>query len=78
MTHDTRYARITARMTDGRTVVLLHGDVRERSSEGTRVAACGCASTDTRWLQLCEPHAATWIELHEAARIAHAATLEST
>jgi len=49
--------------------------VRVRNSEGCTVLPCGCAHTVSAWVQLCEAHYAEWRDLHEAARIAHRATL---
>jgi hypothetical protein len=57
---------------------LVNGSpsVRQRNSEGCALLACGCAHDDIRWLQLCESHWLEWSGLHDASRIAHAATLE--
>ncbi len=60
------------------TVHLLNDTLapRVKSSDGCTVQPCGCASTDTRWLQLCETH---WLEekhYRDAARITHAARIK--
>ena len=57
---------------------LLNGTStpRQRNSEGCAVLACGCAHDDVRWLQLCDAHYADWHDRHEAAHIAHRATLK--
>ena len=36
---------------------LLNGstEIRIRSSDGCTVLPCGCAHTDTHWLQMCDP-----------------------
>jgi hypothetical protein len=46
---------------------------RQRNSDGCTVLACGCAHTESRWL---EAHFTEWSELHQAAATAHAATLQ--
>lgn len=46
-------------------------EVRERSSEGVEVLACGCASTERAWLQLCKTHGTPCWLLHEQARQEH-------
>lgn len=35
---------------------LLNGskEIRQRNSENCTVLACGCAHTDTTWLQMCD------------------------
>lgn len=49
---------------------LVNGstEVRHRSSDGCTVLTCGCAHTDTRWLQLCSAHYADWHALHNRPR----------
>ena len=61
----------------GLRMILLNGNTtpRVRSSEGCTVLPCGCAHTEREWLQLCDAHGSEWQSLHDAARIAHAATL---
>jgi hypothetical protein len=53
-------------------VCLLNGSaaVRERDSEGTSVAGCGCAYTDSpsRWLQMCREHGEPCEALHVQAQ----------
>lgn len=40
---------------------------RTRSSDGCTVLPCGCAHTDTKWVQLCEPHYLEWYDRHYGA-----------
>lgn len=49
---------------------LLNGNthVRVRNSDGCTVLECGCAHTDTRWLQMCDAHHAEWFKRHAAPR----------
>lgn len=48
---------------------LLNGytEIRVRSSEGCTVLPCGCAHTDTRWIQMCDACYAEWSARHSAA-----------
>jgi len=57
---------------------LLNGNTsqRVRSSDDCTVTECGCASTEREWLQFCDAHYADWRNAHDAAAIAHKATLE--
>lgn len=54
---------------------LLNGNTaeRSRSSDGCTVYPCGCAHTDTHWLQLCDAHYGPTLALHQQARQDHAA-----
>ena len=53
-----------------------HAEPRVRNSEGCTVLPCGCAHLEREWVQMCDAHGAEWQALHDAARIAHAATLQ--
>lgn len=48
---------------------LLNGNdtVRQRNSDSCTVLACGCAHSDTRWLQMCDPHGTEESTLHAQA-----------
>lgn len=54
-------------------ICLVNGahEVRERSSEDVDVQPCGCASTSSRWLQMCRVHAELHQMLHVQARKDH-------
>lgn len=50
-------------------VCLINGAhaVRERNSEDMSLLECGCASTDSEWVQLCKAHAIEVTAYSEAA-----------
>jgi hypothetical protein len=54
-------------------VCLLNGftSVRERASEGITLFKCGCAHTDTHWIQLCREHGEPDEALHVQALQEH-------
>jgi hypothetical protein len=56
---------------------LMNGNTvpRVRSSDGCTVLPCQCAHTEREIVQMCDLHWLEWRNLHDAARIAHAATL---
>lgn len=49
---------------------LLNGNkhARLKSSEGVDVLACGCASTERQWIQMCDEHYQEWWQRHEDDR----------
>jgi hypothetical protein len=53
---------------------LVNGNtsVRVRGSEGCAVLPCGCAYTDTKYWQMCDPCWEVWSLLHEVAAKDHA------
>lgn len=55
---------------------LLNGytESRTRSSEGCTVLPCGCAHTDTTWVQMCDEHWQEEQNYRNVARSAHDAT----
>lgn len=55
-------------------IVCLLNDspgARERNSEERAVQECGCASSPTRWLQMCREHGTLSENLHQAAAAEH-------
>lgn len=44
---------------------------RVRNSEGCVVLECGCAHSDTHYLQMCDAHYREWHALHESAHRSH-------
>lgn len=57
---------------------LLNGNTltRQRSSEGCTVLPCGCAHTDTTWLQMCDEHWQEEQHYRAASRRAEVSTEE--
>lgn len=49
---------------------LLNGNkiARVKSSDGVEVLPCGCASTERKWIQMCEECYRDWWQRHEDDR----------
>lgn len=58
---------------------LLNGSthIRVKNSEGCIVLDCGCAHTDTRWLQMCDEHYQEDRAFHNQAMEAYACEVKS-
>ena len=57
-------------------VHLLNGNdhIRKRNTkgaEGVRILDCGCAHTDSMWLQMCVDHYDDFMDRHQKAKEIH-------